>query len=372
MRIILAVLACLAACSATPAQGPEATLAEIQKVYAAKQAKAAAIQVRWNTERFIPKGSYQRDAKTMAVKGDTSIHPPEDSRITGRSNLLFVGTRFQYEYSDRTWDYKGKVFAPQNYLAAYDGKKGISRFMIPHLFPKPSVNERAPGAETDDLNDLEILPITFALRGNDGAVCRDPLETYELTGRRVPIPTGNGLELVKLIRSANLTQRIVLDPQKEYVLVRYSHEGNGAVMAQFDVQSEKHPEYGWLPSSWKLVTRKKNAISGTFEGKQVTYEAADAATNVMPKYEGGTRVFDMREATEMVHEVLPDGTDGPTIARSDLHRPEDLLPKPYRLWRSPWLYVGVGAGVVFATAYFVRVRRKRRDSTATDSTTTDA
>jgi hypothetical protein len=365
-RAVQCVLASLAlfALGAPSVRAADPTLEDILKVWEARAKKAEHVKLTWKSTQFVPRNSYKLIAAKQAAQGDSSEHPPQDLQIDGRNELVLSGTRYRYDCSDSQWDFLSKSVRSRRSVDAFDGTSYVS-MIYDEQQSKPIQQISKPvTAAKMELNTLGLLPIMYALRGADASLFIEQFSRYELTGRSIPIRGRNVIEFQNVNRMTNGINRIYLDTDRDYTIVRLIREINGVEVAQLEVESQQNTPFGWLPSQWTYTTRSRTKVirsSERFSDLSIEELPTDVRDRLIPTPGPSTAVVDVRKDPATVHIIREDGTASAAVPLATSMTREELasLSRDPFLVRNRVVVLLLGSILVIVTVIGITKMRRR-------------
>jgi hypothetical protein len=216
------------------------------------------------------------------------------------------------------------------------------------------------------------MPVWLAARASIASRVL-PVGRYAPTGRKERVD--NRLCHEFSYASGTARDRILLDPERDYQVVRNTQHVNDKLWVKLEVTYQPEPTLGWVPAGWDLVVCNPDGAIGRSKRCVVT----EFATNIEvpdsdfePVLPVGARVIDLTTGKEMHSGVLPTGERGREIefvpGRSELPALETLMAQPPQRgwWARAWPWVLAGGGLLVVGVAAWRARRNRAPSAPAD------
>ena len=247
---------------AAAAQGP-VTAEAIVAAWQRRQDKVQSLKVEWTERQTYPKGSIskgipQRWKDKAALEGKPNLFdlfaPAEDTTIEVHATVLLDGAKMRYEHDRQQFSFETKKFELIPYVSTFDGTTA-------KLFnPQGGLMDHYPVGQIQDIkrnfdtNNLFVKPVIQHFRGIHPQMLMHEAEDLKITGRRVVIDGRACVEIdwVKR-RSDTVTNRLWLDPARDFAMARYAILYDGRPAYKIDVRYRADPDVGWAPSEWEVV-----------------------------------------------------------------------------------------------------------------------
>jgi hypothetical protein len=336
---------------------------EIKKAWATRQGKVKSARVEWTSKKTIPKGLMDPIVRAEGGKG---THPPRDIIVEGEGELQFDERRYQFSLKSPVWSVKHLEVKPFEHVFAFDGDRHVSFIRVSPDSGPPTAHLHPSDHKTTELAIVSIAPILMTFRGTDPKFFQPELDLFEVTGRVVTVNARSCTELVRVKRASAQREYLLLDRERDYVVVRKYIARENVVLLRMDVTYAQDPMVGWVPQSWEHAMQTGNKAIVESMACRVTkceISPAQTASDFRPVFPPGTRVIDATTGTSMEYVVKPDGGEGERIPTSQRPTYAQLTEaEPTRLtweWRTVVVWA---AGVVFllSAAGLVWIRYARR------------
>lgn len=343
--------------------------AAVAKAWAARQDKVKSFAVEWTEETVVPRGRVSRNRPVGSPDSPTDV-PPRDFSYTSPRTLLMDGDKARLRYLLQHWwvSLNGPLTA--EYDASFDGKTYTAATAYTPAGVTPPTGAIKRLDYHDDLSVPSSRPFMVVFRGGHPKYrVYNPAE-YEATGRVVKVNGVACAELVRENRAQAFRSVLLVDPAREYLLVRTTWHERDKLSYQLDITYTADPVAGWVPATWEYLTNDPSgALFGSGRCKvtrcQINPELDATAMTCVPA--PGTMMFDVTGPEQKKYVVQPDGSAGKKFHRSASITYEQLSvagPDDSGRWwlRGPWLACAAAfAGSVgllgWRTVARARVRR---------------
>ena len=312
-------VACVAGrAAADPPGGNKIDPAAVAKAWEARQDKVKSFAFEWADQVTIPRGRTSRNRPPGGgeFKGEV---PPRDLVFPSPRSLLLDGEKARYRYSTQHWWPSLNGPCTEECDSSFDGEKFTSAasYTPPEATPPSGTVQRAKSH--GDLSTLSARPVMVALRGTNPAYRIYDPAAYESTGRTVPVNGVKCAELVRENRAQAFRSVLLVDPARDFVLVRATRHERDKLTYQIDVTYSADAVAGWVPASWDHVYYDSTGAVYTSGRCKVTRvdmnPALDAeALTCVPR--PGTLMVDTTGPQQVKYVVQPDGGAGKKVPRS--------------------------------------------------------
>jgi hypothetical protein len=337
----------------------------VAKAWAARQGKVTSFAFEWVDTLTLPRGRISRNRPDggMELKGEV---PPHDLVFPSPRSLLLSGEKARFRYAAQHWSGTRNAPFVEECDASCDGTTFVSAaaYDQPHMTPTGVVKRAA--AHTD-LTSLGVRPIVVALRGAAKEYKVYDPAAYEPSGRTVAVNGVRCAELVRESRAQGFRSVLLVDPARDFVLVRSAWYDKDKLSYQVDVSYAPHPVAGWVPAAWEHVLfdpSGKVYLSGRAKATRTDINPAipdDALACVPPP---GTLMVDMTERQHKKYVVQPDGGVGKKVPRSAAVSYQELKaagPTRHPPPSGPWAgFAAASAGSVGLLGWRAVARARRR------------
>lgn len=334
---------------------------DIKQAWQRRQDGIRTMRVTWSEVRTQPKGYFDMLEGRLDAK---EPKPPTDLRLPGRGTVTFDDQNFRLEVQRRKWSTKHSKVMDSEEVIAYRGDKNTALTTKSTIIDHPDAEiekRRRPG----DVMEFTYWPITCFARGLNPKFMPFDIDLYEPTGGTPSVDGRRCVELAHKTRANNSRQVVLLDPGREFLLVRYYVVADDQVTTRLDVKYDPDPRTGWLPRSWDYAVSTPTGLR--IESKQVTVEACDVGADLAAdtfdlRLPPGTRVYDAYDGGAKQYVIRDDGNSGPAVSDADrptYDRLTDLARREGRWSGSVVATVIAGAALVLAV-FALAWRWKRR------------
>lgn len=281
------------------------TLETITKAWKVRQDRVRSLRVVWMERVTMPKGCesdmtppHPAARKRLGVSPGTPV-PPNDITFDVPCTLVLDGGKVRYERKDREWSGEKQAYVPRPILVVFDGKVGKE------FFPPCPPLRAWPRAEIESSNLLarpvDLIPLAVTFRPFDHQVCSAKFSKVQLTGRRSLVNGSSCLELEH--RDRDSVRRILVDPTRDYVVVRAIDLHGERTVGSVSVEYHPDASAGWVPHTWNITHHyPKGGLRFSRQGKVTSYEInrAVASSEFVVDFPEGTMVYDMRDKSDYV------------------------------------------------------------------------
>ncbi|HUR53771.1 MAG TPA: hypothetical protein VMZ71_06550, partial [Gemmataceae bacterium] len=249
MAAAWAVLAFAGSAAAQPPNANKLDIETVSKAWEARQEKVKSFAFEWTDQVTVPRGrvSRNRPAGGVEIKGEV---PPFDLVFPSPRSVLVDGEKSRYRYSTQHWWPSLNRPAVEECDVSFDGAKltSASTYTPPEATPPSGTVRRAKSH--GDLNTLSARPVVVALRGTHPSYRVYDPAAYEPTGRTVAVGRVRCAELVRENRAQGYKSVLLVDPARDFVLVRATRHERDKLAYTLDVTYSADPVAGWVPAAW--------------------------------------------------------------------------------------------------------------------------
>lgn len=349
----------------------EQLLAEVRAAWAKREQAAQNLTAKWHQEELMTKGGISRIAPDFA-KGE--VMPPQDTKLSGRGELYFAGSKCRAALEWPVWGFGDKQFNRSAMDAALTNGVLKTRTWTTRG-PTSKLSATPTGTMSkEDWNSWgagSAWPITLIYRGTTVQGQQANIDIYT-RARRIQSNTGPGIELVQERTERRGEARLLVDPARDYFPTRSeSFDRDGKIQGRFVIRSRKDDRFGWVPEAWEVTKFQDAQLIRTVScrldelviGGPISEEVFDIT------YVPGTYVSDtsgdkprnliIREG-KGPREVLPE-EQGASYQRLIETEAGDLVPgrRPSVLTRYVWA-VASGSVVLIVMVFLARRARRAR------------
>lgn len=233
---------------------PVPSIADIEKVWKARQAKIDSAVFELETERTIFKGSSSRFINLDRRKRGLAPmpeSPPRDHLVKGRRRVSFSGVRTHDSYDEESWDPSGNRLYSKHCAEVFNGN------LFKSLDNPSSARQHYPSglvkkaSQAGGALKFPQLPIFMTLRGSHPQYFNS-LRQFRVTGKTVPVAERSCLELVR--KSSDQQEEVLyLDPARDYVVAKMVILDERQPTWQWSATYRADPVVGWIPHSWEYL-----------------------------------------------------------------------------------------------------------------------
>jgi hypothetical protein len=339
----------------------------IARAWRDREGKASGVKFELKMQRTLHKNAsnHYREAAGAVVDRTLGPNPSSDVVAEGTGTVAIQGDKFRYAYRLPKWDSDARRLYDQKVDEVFDGQKNTSFRDPGSLTEDYSTAVISRQKKTPFGNQFSVYPIVITLRGHHPGFYND-LAKYEPTGRSIEVRKVRCIELVFASRSSNQREQLLLDPRRDYVVVRKATLVDEQPTWQIDIEYAADPKVGWVPSRWEYFIKSGQPKVMVESGVTTVdkYSIADSLpdsefTLAMPV---GTRILDRTGDKSMESVVQPDGATGEAVASSQNPTYEDLKDRPRR-WRPGTIALASGVVCLAILTMMLVIRRIRRQAT---------
>ncbi|MBX9578828.1 MAG: hypothetical protein K2X87_00845 [Gemmataceae bacterium] len=351
-----AVVAVLAVAAPPPAvaQAPPPTIEQILKVWAARQEKARTLRIVWESKRTLPKGI--NDLTDGGRTAGGRPNPPEDLLLDEREELTIAGDRLRFDSVGKGWSADDQAVKPFNLRYAVDGDRYVNGIVDDPNAPHGAafINRLGGSDRAEVLHMLSLAPVLQTFRGAASPLNPMPIDDYEVTGRRAAVNGRPCLELLRTSRSEDRRECLLLDAERDFVIVRRYTVVKNQTVSMLNVTYAPNAAVGWTPSAWDdaiQTVHKRPLGSGRHRVTATEFNGDVPAATFDPTFKPGTRVIDMMSpGASRQFVVREDGSPGEPVVVGERQawptyeqvvRASQVAPR-----NRNWWLIGVGGGVV--------------------------
>lgn len=356
------VVAVLVLCShAAAGNGQAPDVSRILSTWKQREAGIRSGEYRWEQLMVVPKGSVNFVVPALRNKPPA---PPADVNQKGECRLWFAGDKARFEYDDVQWSAEESSMKPQYSISAFNGSSFKRLYPVHAEYTHPYGMIFGPD-DNPDMSNSALTPLLRAVRPINPLF--QPIDLAKFT----PTPeliTINGRACVVLTRakSASTEERLYLDAERSYNVVRLTQTRENVIIFKQDVYSwQVDPAGGWLPEKWDYVQRHNNGQLWASSSCKLLTAATNA--DVAPStfeitFPKGTYVVDASKAERTAAVIDADGRPGTELSlvespTYDKLNDLDNAARSQRRWQ--WALAAVTGVAIILIAGIVYKRRLR-------------
>ncbi|QDU89853.1 hypothetical protein Pla175_32490 [Pirellulimonas nuda] len=313
-RLAPAVAICLSAVALPSPLRGEDYKKDIQKAWADREAQVGDLVMSVTMETMTATGALNGKRGHDPTGGDSPAH---DLHAARRVTLSVSGELRRLEYEGETFNSSEQARVPEKgVLVVQQG--GEVRKLAEY---EPGGQTRLQGTITSRAIELEELRNRPMLD-----FCRPPihqLDDFSVTGLGASDDGGETIELT----SADGARVLVVDPGRDYSIVRYSSENgpNGGLRnrGQLEVEYARDKTPGWAPKRWVATHHRRGRLVSRCVCE---VEACRTNASLDPglfclAFPSGAQVFDLLDPNMQVRYLYSEGGQRREIGRTRLARP---------------------------------------------------
>ena len=347
------------------------TMQTIANKWRERQKSIQSARLAWVHRETIPKGAVSRlllslppsEQKRGTDGPDLSKEiPPVDTTHDVALELCIHGDKVRHTMDDRQWSPSENRFVIKPVVQVFDGKEG--KLWRPDGAPTTPYPQGVLQRRNPIGSMIYLAPLVMSLQPFSPAMRLFELDTLKLSGHTAIIGGRPCLELQHDARGR--TERVWIDPSREYQMVRYWSTAKDKVWAKVDIEYGENPVCRWIPRRWTIVTFDKNGALSRSQTANLTscelnvpIDDAEFALDFSP----GTAVLDFRRQPTSQFIVRENGSARPVLPREAGLSYDELVHSSPGLSlgaKVGWCLVGVGMLLAGATVvYRGRVITKR-------------
>lgn len=251
------------------------SIADIEKVWKARQEKVTSAWFEMETERTIFKGYASSRSNVDRAKRKLAPlpeNPPRDYLVKGTRRFSFRGIKSHDSYVDQAWDPVAKRLYPRQYTEVFDGRR-FKSLDIPSAsdegYPGGIV---AKGPQSGSALKFPLLPILITFRGSHPQYF-NALNKFRVAGATVRVAGRPCLELVRALEDGQRSELLYVDLERSYVVVKMVIMDEGRPSWEWTTTYRSDSTVGWVPDSWEyLLQSGKGHRQDAGRRKVVRYE----------------------------------------------------------------------------------------------------
>lgn len=246
-------------------RGTDKLREEIRKAWQDRESRIKSARVAWVEKTTIPKGHLTnllpagptRDEALQQMgipKG--AVVPPQDTTFDVPVTVVLKDGALKVTREGRSWDGKKRDYVRTPRVTSFDGslESNLHPDGTPLVrFPSGSIHKAKRPREATVLHNV---PVFMTLRPTTPGMLPWSLDDLDVVSQDTKIRGQACVELQR--RRGGHIQRLWLDRDKGYSLVRYSETVDGRAVTSLDIQHKKDTTASWFPVAWSLALRRAN------------------------------------------------------------------------------------------------------------------
>jgi hypothetical protein len=329
----------------------------------ARQQSVKTADIEFKQREIIPRGG--KSDENPDLYGPKAPVPANETTCESINRLVFDGEKYRYEDNHPTW---GTFHVPNPQTIKWSSISAFDGTTAKHFFERGIGFGNRSGSIGQDpqvwtARPFSLDPITMAFRGLNSDLSWRVIPAMKPSGNTLPIDWAPCQEYVINVTKSDQTFNFWLDPDKDYVVRRISHQSPGRLFAQTNIRYRRDDACGWVPDSW---VRNEYSAAGKVSSTTRVDVVAMRLNEPQPaelfdvQFPPGTMVADQRNHKE--YRVQPDGSlrELSRVTGQELPVSEGQ-PEGAWYWRYKWLLAGSGV-VLAGLAWQYAVRRKRANA----------
>lgn len=225
---------------------------EIQKSWKTREEKVLSARFSWTEKMFVPGGSLRSNPKDR-----NQNVPPEDEYQVYKSSLVFSGSDVCYSSWRPVWSYVLNKYIEQDVkenqfkeqCKEFFGNIGNDGFFPVH----PLAFVRRKQEHQSIAGSHHIQPILLHLRPTQFKL----IDWNSVKLLKTPLIIHGKASAVLEKLETNVRDRLILDPDKEYSVLRHELTVGDKLVFESDLAYKLDEQYGWLPASWSSTIYRR-------------------------------------------------------------------------------------------------------------------
>lgn len=353
------------------------TIGDIEQAWQRREARFRSGSFVWKEVKVMARGSVYsgkgRGIGPAPMPSDEGPIPPSDGTYEYQRTLKFEGPKLRYSENEAVWSSLRKEVLSKERDNLWDGKLGNR---LSKEEPADAFEYRGSVRANSFLITamLAVQPILAHCRPSLSEVMQ--LRRLSVTGRRGTVDNSSCIVVEGspgLDRTSGVNRSIWVDPQRDFIILRWRSELAGKVLEQIDVFYVEDPAHGWLPSRWKRIEHGSDGRFRTSVEATIVEQSVNAqmkADDFRLEFPPGTLVSDQTATSEDYQKffVLADGTRRIVTAQEmrriitaeELARtePGQAGLAPRKRWRGSFVALNVFLGLLLVTGIGVYLYRR--------------
>ena len=259
---------------------PVPTKSEVESAWRTRQDKVKTFRFAWTEQQTHPKGWIPNPR----FRQHEWLNTPGlliDRSYTVSKTIVVDGNKMRYSFElNRPAEPDGiRIVSPQGansglgegkhyvYSSTFDGQIGTSR-VLPLAGSLPSIISQAP--LNADAQNLDTRPLMMALRPLD-PVMGHLLISRAVTNRVRTFYKGRSTFLLEEARDPSGWKTMLrIDPERDFSVSRFGVYFEQRLMVDIDIDYAEDPQWGWLPTGWRISQTVDDGSTGVVADAKVT------------------------------------------------------------------------------------------------------
>lgn len=342
----------------------------------ATRPKIKSAHITWTEEAFCPKGHYHSERQVeqdKTTERGKATFPDKDIKFTVKASLKLKNDSVRYERDGLAPNPSRGCLSPTKYLIVYGGGERCQQF-YEHDVPDTADGKLRSGADLNKsavyvYHDESLCPIKWALRIDDGRNDPNGKDWDLLEGAFVR----EGVEFARLAKkgiSSPFKYVFNFDLSRNNSLTRMSWFHSDGLVAETEIEYEKHSLPTWFPKTWHYVHYRKKLSTGQLVLDQEVFARIDS---VLVNVEFPTSEFEFKFPPRTYISVINPSTGGESKAvvtdRNSEKVPVSSLPRSSnwenivesgfepKSWYSRVNWTGIAVGLLIVSLLLCWLRR---------------
>jgi hypothetical protein len=291
--------------------------------------------------------------------------PAEDLTYDASARLCLDGDKMRYSYLNKIWSVPLDKFVDLEFTSVFDGAIPKSLLaMSGDAYPTGKISRLD---HHEDAHNANLKPLLLSFRPLDASLGIGASSNWAVSSQR-GIVGGHTCRILESTNQAtDIDRSIWVDPERDWIVLRYLETNKEKVIIQIDVDYESDPTHGWVPSSWRITwCRPDGPVQEASVNKVTEYTINDPVDAAMfdIEFPPETCVEDQRTPSALggmtKYIVLADGKKR-VIRPGELQMSHDELLTAGK--RKEYIIVAVTLALLTAAVLALIWIRRRRQST---------
>jgi hypothetical protein len=226
---------------------PPVTLEAVESAWKERQEKVRTARFTWTEENTFPKGTIPgRGGPGRGMQAE----PPDDVVKQYLHSFVLDGKKLRITLEGELWLTGKSEFQSRRQIISFDGKstkiyEGEAKGAFPHG------SNYSDGAIKDFITPTSYSIVLWC-RARDNAISPLDISEFKLSESTVSIGDKQCILLEKPTKG-RLKETCAVDPQRDFIVLRYSIDVGGKPTAQLEVDYVQDASCGWVPNKWTYV-----------------------------------------------------------------------------------------------------------------------